>query len=106
MCALFLMKLLSLIYTIASEQGHVKAQYLLGSCYYNGQGVDVSDLKAREWITKAAAQGYEIAINTLKQLDETKEEPTWCCISSTHCYGMSKDITVWQTIDLYCICKR
>ena len=44
------------------------AQYSLGCMYYNGKGVDQSNSKAKEWFTKAAAQGYEKGINALKAL--------------------------------------
>ena len=38
--------------------------------YASGDGVEQSYSKAREWFTKAAAQGQEEAINALKQFDE------------------------------------
>ena len=38
--------------------------------YAQGDGIDQSLSKAREWLTKAAAQGQENAINALKQLDK------------------------------------
>jgi TPR repeat protein len=44
--------------------------------YYNGKGVDQSDSKAREWITKAASQGNELAIDALKRLDEAEGRTT------------------------------
>ena len=57
-------------YTLAAEQGHASAQFNLGVSYYQGQGIETSFSKAREWLTKAAAQGQEDAIKYLKQLDE------------------------------------
>jgi TPR repeat protein/virulence-associated protein VagC len=57
-------------YTLAAEQGHAGAQNNLGCIYANGQGVETSYSKAREWWTKAAAQGSKEAIDGLKQLDE------------------------------------
>lgn len=41
-------------YTKAAEQGHAAAQYNLGNCYYDGEGVEKDLQKAIEWYTKAA----------------------------------------------------
>ena len=38
--------------------------------YVNGDGIEISYSKEREWFTKAAAQGNENAINALKQFDK------------------------------------
>ena len=38
--------------------------------YANGNGIETSYSKAREWWTKAAAQGHEDAIKGLKLLDK------------------------------------
>ena len=38
--------------------------------YASGDGVEQSYSKAREWFTKAAAQGQENAIDGLKQLEK------------------------------------
>ena len=57
-------------FTLAAEQGLAEAQDNLGVMYANGDGIETSYSKAREWFTKAAAQGDESAINRLKQLDE------------------------------------
>ena len=57
-------------WTLAANQGHSSAQYNLGIMYANGKGVETCYAKAREWWTKAAAQGDEYAIDGLKQLDE------------------------------------
>jgi len=57
------------LYTIAAEQGDARAQFNLGACYWNGTGVEQSYTKARKWIAKAAAQGFEGAMDAIKQLD-------------------------------------
>jgi len=57
-------------YKLAAEQGHATAQFHLGIMYANGEGIEQSYSKAREWWTKAAAQGQENAIKFLKQLDQ------------------------------------
>jgi TPR repeat protein len=41
----------------AAEQGNMNAQYNLGNCYENGNGVPQDYKKAAEWYTKAADQG-------------------------------------------------
>ena len=42
----------------AANQGHAKAQYNLGGCYYDGQGVVQNYKNAAFWYEKAANQGY------------------------------------------------
>ncbi len=44
-------------YRMAAEQGHAKAQFSLGCCYENGEGVPQSAETAVEWWRKAAEQG-------------------------------------------------
>ena len=56
------------LFASAAEQGHAEGQSNLGMLYANGLGVDRSYAKAREWWTKAAAQGHEGAIGNLKML--------------------------------------
>lgn len=51
-------------------QGYANAQTNVGTYYASGTGVDQSFTKARQWWTKAAAQGHTDAIENLKQLDE------------------------------------
>ena len=51
------------------QEGQANAQFNLGVMFANGNGVNQSVAKAREWLTKAAAQGFEEAINGLKQLE-------------------------------------
>jgi TPR repeat protein len=48
-------------YLKSANQGHVKAQFKLGSLYEHGNGVEVDLSKAFEWYLKAANQGYTIA---------------------------------------------
>ena len=51
--------------------GSELGQYGLGFLYENGFGVPQSNSQAIEWYKKAAAQGYEDAIEKLKKLDPT-----------------------------------
>ena len=52
-------------YEQAAHLGHPAAQFSLGGMYYQGQGVETDVTKAKEWLTKSAAQGYEKAIRNL-----------------------------------------
>jgi TPR repeat protein len=40
-----------------AEAGHSEAQYYLGSCYHNGQGVQQDYVEGVKWYRKAAEQG-------------------------------------------------
>ena len=44
-------------YHLAADQGHPKAQFLVGDSYRTGKGVEQSDEHAREYLKKAAFQG-------------------------------------------------
>ena len=44
-----------------AEENNAEAQFLLGSMYINGQGVETDDTKGLSWIMKAARQGYDQA---------------------------------------------
>jgi len=43
------------------EENNAEAQFLLGSLYINGQGVEKDDTKGLSWIMKSARQGYDQA---------------------------------------------
>ena len=45
----------------SAEQGYTEAQYNLGRCYYNGEGVSQDYTQAVYWWRKAAEQGYSDA---------------------------------------------
>ena len=45
-------------WTKAAEQGDATAQYNLGVCYENGDGVEKDSQKAVKWYKKAAEQGH------------------------------------------------
>jgi len=82
------------MYTLAADLGHVYAQCNLGKMYANGQGGYRSFTKAREWLTKAASQGCESAIDTLKQIDEaegrTTTTPSTVISNTTFCSYCNK----------------
>ena len=54
----------------AAEYGYAEAQYNLGRCYYNGEGVIQDYAKAVEWYRKAAEQGYVEAVEWFHQAAE------------------------------------
>jgi len=51
----------------AANQQYAEAQFSLGKCYYNGEGVKQNLKKAKEYFELAAEQGYEDAINFLNE---------------------------------------
>lgn len=55
----------------AAEKGLVDAQSRLGFQYYLGEGVAKDYVKAREWLTKAAAGGDNIAPDLLKRMNSS-----------------------------------
>ena len=52
-------------YRKAAEQGHTRAQFNLGFCYDEGQGVTQDYYEAVKWYRKAAEQGHAGAQNNL-----------------------------------------
>jgi TPR repeat protein len=44
-------------YTMAAEQGNADAQFWLGICYRQGEGVDRDEKEGFKWLTKSAEQG-------------------------------------------------
>jgi TPR repeat protein len=53
----------------AAKQGHAAAQYNMGYLYRNGVGVESNMDEAIRWYRLSAAQDYEQAIETLKELN-------------------------------------
>ena len=60
-------------YQMGALKGFDAAQYTVGTYYFNGNYVEQSNIKAREWYTRAAAQGLKEAIESLKFLDEKEK---------------------------------
>ncbi len=48
-------------YEKAAAQGQLEAQFGLGCCYLDGQGVPKDESKAVEWCQKAASKGHASA---------------------------------------------
>jgi len=44
-------------YEKAAEQGHTRAQWLLGACYSQGLGIEADQEKAEQWLLKSAQAG-------------------------------------------------
>jgi TPR repeat protein len=51
-----------------AEKGNKDAQYAVGYMYFYGRGVDKNKKAAKQWITKAAAQGQEQAVKASARL--------------------------------------
>lgn len=52
-----------------ASHGNAEAQFKLGGMYEDGQGVPQNFDEARQWYEKAAAQGYQPAVERLRGLD-------------------------------------
>ena len=64
---------------IAAEQGYVDAQYNLGVCYYNGDGVRQDDKEAYYWYLISFRNGFTDAEQNVKRIenkltDQQKQE--------------------------------
>ena len=46
------------LYRLAADQGHATAQYQVGDCYANGEGVAKDQCEAVKWYRLAADQGH------------------------------------------------
>ncbi len=58
-------KVFQLVFPLATA-GNDRAQYTLGYLYYNGLGVEKSEIQAMNWIQRAAAMGNKKALQALK----------------------------------------
>ena len=45
-------------YRKAADQGDAEAQFNLGCCFLNGEGVAQNPVESQRWYQKAAAQGF------------------------------------------------
>ena len=52
-------------FQVAAEAGNAEAQYRLGLCYGNGEGITQDYVEGIKWYKKAAEQGYASAQNNL-----------------------------------------
>ena len=58
----------------AAEQGHTKAQYLLGQSFVLGMGCKKNKEEAEKWLRKAAEKGHIKAQEYLNSLSMEKTE--------------------------------
>jgi TPR repeat protein len=58
-------KVFQLVFPLAAS-GNAQAQYTLGYLYFNGFGIEKSEVQAMQWIQRAAAQGHKKAIQALR----------------------------------------
>jgi len=56
-------------FALAADQGYTDGETNLGICYRDGEGTEVDLSKARYWFERAAAKGYQKAIDELARLD-------------------------------------
>ena len=61
------------LYTKAAELGHPEAQWSLGGCYYDGNGVEEDFFEAVKWYRKSAEQGFADAQYSLGYCYENGE---------------------------------
>ncbi len=66
-------------YKFGGEGGVVWCQWMVGSMYHDGDGVDVDYAQALPWIEKAAAQDQPNAVGALGTMyfDGTGVTPSW-----------------------------
>ena len=58
-------------YLKSAEQDYAEAQSKVGYCYCTGTGVAKNMAKGIDWMRKAARQGDEVAIDNLRQINES-----------------------------------
>jgi TPR repeat protein len=66
-------------YRLAADQGHVRAQFYLGVCYYSGAGVAKDEREAVKWYRLAAEQGdfgaqFNLSTRYAKGIGVAKDE--------------------------------
>ena len=49
----------AMLWKLAAEQSHVKAQYQLALCYLEGRGVQKNERQAEKYFRQSDEQGYE-----------------------------------------------
>lgn len=76
----------------AADQGDATAQFLLGDCYYKGNGVAKDLDMAKHWLKKAAAQGSDNAYELLEQFYLIEDETNASDDSEVFSAGSAKNI--------------
>ncbi|MDR1485938.1 MAG: hypothetical protein LBT09_14095 [Planctomycetaceae bacterium] len=57
---------------VEAEKGNAEAQFKLGVCYLDGEGVKKDYAEAVKWLRKVAEQGYAEAKEILQQIENEK----------------------------------
>ena len=55
-------------YLRAAREGVIRAQFNVGLCYRDGDGIKASKLKARQWLQKAARRRHALAREALTEM--------------------------------------
>lgn len=89
-------------YETAAVGGSFKAQYRLGLLYFVGKTVPEDKVKARHWLTKAAAEGDTDSIEMLKILDgasSSKRDEDFLRAETAHASGdYLQAANIWQRL--------
>ena len=106
----------------AADKGNASAQYMLGQCYYYGEGVDEDDLKAVEWFEKASELGnsgakvmlgqcyynadgvdkdYDIAFRLFEEAANRGNDVAMYMLGECYYYGNGVDEDVSKAIECY-----
>eukprot|EP00027_Filamoeba_sp_ATCC50430_P006030 CAMPEP_0168555470 /NCGR_PEP_ID=MMETSP0413-20121227/8354_1 /TAXON_ID=136452 /ORGANISM="Filamoeba nolandi, Strain NC-AS-23-1" /LENGTH=575 /DNA_ID=CAMNT_0008586327 /DNA_START=26 /DNA_END=1753 /DNA_ORIENTATION=- len=94
-------------FTKAAEKGHVRAQFCLGACYFDGKGMESSNVdEAIKWISKAAENNdavfaqvglgwcfekqkqFDSAVKWYKKAAESQSARAQCCLGWCYEYGL------------------
>jgi TPR repeat protein len=62
------------LYRVAAEAGHTHAQYMIGTMYLRGDGVDKDRDEGMRWLELASRQGYEHATELLNRISASKQK--------------------------------
>lgn len=77
-----------------AENGDARAQYLIGNCYYDGNGIDEDEDEAAKWWKLAADQGHLEAVFKMAgvcELEEKQEDAVnWLKISAEKGHALSQ----------------
>lgn len=87
--------------SLAQDQ-HVKAQYLLGLLYLNGQGVRKSVPKGIDWLKQAAANGSYRAAAELGQIYATGRDVAMDTDQAARWIELSTDLADEEDADEEC----
>jgi len=89
-------------YETAAVGGSFKAQYRLGLLYFTGKKVPLNKVKAKHWLTKAAAEGDRDSIDMLAILSGTnnsERDKAFLRAETAHASGDYREAAkIWQQL--------